>query len=281
MRETRGSSDQIIGCAGLRVAVRRVRREGPVRGTILFVNGAITTLMALRWAERGLTDFDLVLFDFPLVGASEALNPGLGRLCRDQEIAVVAGLIDRYAPDYLISLSWGGMSALSALTGRPASVRRAIVSSFAFRITEPLRRLCAALVALGEVGRLCEAARLAVDELGQQLPERMKGAYQRYFETLNPAQVAYLADHMRDLPDLDATALFARLRAIEIPVLFANGAGDRFTPPSAAREFAHHVPDARFTQFAGAGHFLALESKETCERVCETVRGFFPALVPA
>src|SRR5439155_18271781 len=113
----------------------------------------------------------------------------------------------RYAPDYLISLSWGGMAALAALTQRPASIRRAIISSFSLRVTEPLRGLCEDLVALADAQRLGEAARVAVEELGQHLPERMKDAYRRYFEMLSPAQVAYLHDHMKALPDLDATAL--------------------------------------------------------------------------
>lgn len=281
MHQARQKRELVVRHAGMNVVVHLLQRSGPVRGRILFVNGAFATQTALRWAEHGLGDFDLVTFDFPMVGLSQAANPGLAGLSRADEVGIVATLVERFAPDYLISLSWGGAAALTAVAKAPGSVRRAIVSSFSFGLTDSLRRLCVDISALVEADRLAPAARAVVSELGERLPARMRQACEDYFVSLDRRQLAYVVRHMREAAALGAEDHVDLLRAIQIPVLFGNGAADRFTPPEAARPFAAHIARASFQTFPDAGHFLALESAATRARVCEGINAFLTEPAPA
>lgn len=262
--------------AGFDIAVRHVRRNGPTLGRILFVNGAATTLTALRWAEKGLSEFDLVTFDFPAMGRSWDVARRVSH-GREGEASIVRSLVERHGPDHLASLSWGGVAALSVLAERPPSVKRAAVASFAARLSEPLRDLCATLTALIEAGRTEAAAALTVDALGERLPERMKSAFRRFCLELTPDQATHLRNHMLDVMASAASGAVSLLGAIDVPIAFVNGAADRFTPPESARGFEGLVRTATFHIVPGAGHFLALESPERADFVCRVGRDFFSA----
>ncbi len=272
MHGVKQRTELIIRHRDMNVAVQVVRRLHAPAGRILFVNGAIATLSALRWAEHGLDEFELVLFDFPMVGRSAALNPGLADVGREDEAAIVAALVGRFRPDYLVSLSWGGAAALSALSQRPASVRRAIVASFAHEVSAPLAQMSEAVFACAAEGRFADGAAAAVEALGEHLPSRLKASLARYFLELEPRQIAHILRHMRDTATLDARDFRQVLRAIDTPVLFANGAWDRFAPPEAARAFAGDVRGADFTIVPNAGHFLGLESRAAAAWGCDVIR---------
>ena len=266
---------------GGQVVATLYRRSGPVKGRILFVNGAITTATALKWAVRGLTDFELVVFDFPNVGQSRPLNPGCEPVSMEMEGQIVAGLIEAYRPDYLISMSWGGASALKALSTRPPSVRRAIISSYSFGMTRDLQTYGEVIAAAAARGDREFGAAYAIDQLGEHLGHRLRRHYRDYFYNLDPAQERYILEHIRYVSSLQVEDHLADLRRIDIPALFANGARDRFTPPGSALPFAEVIRDARFVIIPDAGHFLGNESRPALEAVCEQIRAFWaPELAP-
>jgi pimeloyl-ACP methyl ester carboxylesterase len=267
----------VVGHADMRVAARLIARPWPVHGRILFVNGAISTMAALRWAESGLSRFEIVAFDYPMVGLSRALNPDLHSLDRVRETEILLRLIDRFQPDFLLSQSWGGAAALWALSERPPSIRRAIVSSFSFEVSAPLQRLCERLIEHAAAGRRREGAALAVREVGAGLPPRLQQAYVDYFYTLDDQQLDYVLRQMRDVTSLSGECHRARLGRIDVPVLFGNGALDRITPPESARPFAECVAGGAFRTVSGAAHLLVIESKAISAQVCAEIEDFFAA----
>ncbi len=275
MRGGGQATNRVERHAGFDIVVRLVRRDGTVRGRILFVNGAATTLAALRWAEHGLTEFDLLTFDFPMMGRSLGLDPRAKAMDRAAETEIVASLIERHAPDYLSSVSWGGASALAALARRPPSVKRAAIASFSAGLSKPLERLCQELTTLIDSGQTDEAARRTVDSIGERLPDALRRAFRRFCLGLNAEQAVHLRDHMLELMGARVAERASELAAIEIPVLFVNGAKDRYTPPKGARAFEGLIGDARFLVAPDAGHFLAMESPETARLVCEAAHKFF------
>ncbi len=54
----------------------------------------------------------------------------------------------------------------------------------------------------------------------------------------------------------------AALPGITVPVLYGCGAEDTLCPPAWHRRWQSLTPDARFAEFAGAGHMLPLEAPE-------------------
>ncbi|MBS0294666.1 MAG: alpha/beta hydrolase [Proteobacteria bacterium] len=269
------TTDLTVEADGMRMAVRTVRRAGPVRGTILIVNGVLSPFTALRWTIKSLPEFDLILFDFPPIGLSRPLNPRIGRLTEEQEAELVLALIARFEPEYLISISWGGASALTALAAQPKSIRRAIIASYALGMSEHLRGLASGLLELIDGGRRDEAATHASNMLAELLPERLRRVHKDYYLGLDEVQVQHVVDHARYCLSASTDRIEARLKAIRIPVLFANGAADRLTPPSAVDGIERHLPQAEFAVIPDAGHFLAMESKDAAARVRAMVEGFF------
>jgi rhamnosyltransferase subunit A len=274
MNTVGGGVETIVQCLDFDIAVRSIRRPRGSRGGILFVNGAIATTNALRWVEKGLAEFDIFSFDFPHLGRSARLNADRPRPSPEADSEIVLALIERLAPDYLFSVSWGGTAALMALARRPPSIRRAALGSYSLGMTETMRGLSTRLLELNAAGDDAAAAELVVGELGEHLSGRLRRIYLDYFLGLAQDQVSQVADHVRHVLSLDAAAYLERLRAVEIPLLCVNGALDRFTPPAAIRPIAAYAAGAEFAEIPGAGHFLTNESMATARLVAQAVVQF-------
>ena len=267
----------IVEAGGAQVFVERLRRERPTRGTILFVNGAVATTAALRWAVAALPDYDLLLFDFPHLGLSRAHNAELASAALETEAEILSAMIDRYKPEFLAAQSWGGSSALAALARRPGSVQRAIVASYSAGLTAPMRAMTEALIEAIERYDPPAAAQLMVTGLGERLPQAAQRLHARYFLQFDKAKAAVVGAQLRDIAAASFAAEAARWGRIELPVLFINGALDRFTPPWSALPLARACQRASFAVVPGAGHFLAMEGAEPCAHVARLIGGFFDA----
>ena len=268
---------EIVDAAGYRLYVERHLRSGEARPTILFVNGALTTTSSLRWATNSLTDYNVVAFDFPIFGRSEQHNRIMRCLSKDEEASIVSALCDLYRPDYMVSLSWGGTSTLLALTKRPQSVKRAIISSYSAEMSPAMRALAEELVRLIDSGRQDLASKLTVEQLGECLPYRIRQLYLRYFMHLSDSQLRGVSNQIRHMLELEPYRYVAKLNKIEIPLLFGNGSADRFTSPESVRPIAHFVANCSFATIKNSGHFLALEGPEACADVCSGIRAFLTA----
>jgi len=265
----------LIECVGFRIFVERILGPNPERPTILFVNGALTTTSALRWAIQDLTEYNIVAFDFPHFGQSNLHNPGVRIITKEEEASIVLKLCDLYRPDYIVSLSWGGTSTLLSLVVRPPSVKKAIVSSYSVGLTAPMRAMAEDLVVLIDANERDRAARLTISALGEHLPERLTRIYYAYFMDLNPDQLRIISGQIRYMLNLATEGGLDQLAAIDIPVLFGNGSADRFTSPTSILPMQNYVAGCRFAVFEGAGHFLAIEGKKTRSEVVAQIRRFF------
>jgi pimeloyl-ACP methyl ester carboxylesterase len=67
------------------------------------------------------------------------------------------------------------------------------------------------------------------------------------------------------------------LPTLVIPTLVIVGAEDQVTPPSAARELACNLPQARLIEIPAAGHLSALEDPETVAGYVEAFLSDDPA----
>ncbi|MFI4935269.1 MAG: alpha/beta fold hydrolase [Caulobacterales bacterium] len=265
----------IVEAGGRQVFVEEVLREGPTRGSIIFVNGAVATTSALRWAVKSLTDYDLVLFDFPHLGSSRTHNPDLRSLSKEDEAAILGDLIERYRPDFLAAQSWGGTSALLALAERPPSVKKAIIASYSAGLTEVMRALTLELLAAAQRCDRPAATRLVLETLGERLPEASRRLHERYFLRFGGEEVSQVARQLGYVAELSYANELASWRGVEIPVMFMNGARDRFTPPEAIAPAQARFPAVRFAVVPEAGPFLAMESQAACAEVVAIIRGFF------
>jgi len=265
----------IVEAGGRQVFVERLRRVSPARGTILFVNGAVATTAALRWAVEALADYDLLMFDFPHLGVSCAHNPELSGVTRDAETAILAELVARYRPEFLAAQSWGGTSALAVLASTPGSIQRAIVASYSAGLTAPMRALTEALIEAIDRYDPAAAARLVIEGLGERLPAVARRLNERYFLRFDRSKAALVGRQLRDIARASFDEEAARWDLIEVPILFINGAADRFTPPKAAAPLAALCREPRFAVTPGAGHFLAMESPDACDHVARQINDFF------
>ena len=271
----------VVAAGSLRLAVERVARPGPVRGAMLCVNGAVATMAALRWAVEGLTDFDLLLFDFPPFGASAGLNRHTPFLDKDAQADLILALIDAFRPDYLLAQSWGGTAALLALATRPPCVKGAIVSAYSAGLSPAMRRLAEALGRSLAAGDRAAAARLTVETLGERLPPLLQRLQERYFLRFSDDEARHVAWLIAHAASLSFDELAPSMAAIGVPVLIANGAEDRFTSPAAAAPLLDWLPQARQAVVPDAGHFLAMEGPGPSAACIAGIRAFLQPSGPA
>jgi rhamnosyltransferase subunit A len=80
--------------------------------------------------------------------------------------------------------------------------------------------------------------------------------------------------HIDQIFDLDQSQYVDRFAAIEVPVLFINGALDEYTTSEDVRSLAQYIRYSQFAVVPGAGHFLDLESSQARRAHGEIMRGF-------
>ncbi len=113
--------------------------KGSDAKTILLVNGALSTTGSFGQTVKYLQPhYNLVLFDLPFSGQSRAHNPDDMIVSKEDEVDILLQLIDLYQVNHLLSVSWGGVSALLALSACPPSVEKAIISSFSPVLNEAM-----------------------------------------------------------------------------------------------------------------------------------------------
>jgi rhamnosyltransferase subunit A len=108
----------------------------PTFETVILVNGALATTASFGQTIRYLGErLNAICFDLPYAGQSRQHNICDFLLTKDDEVAILLDLAERFRPSYLISVSWGGVASLFALTrgcssirrqGRPARARRGL-----------------------------------------------------------------------------------------------------------------------------------------------------------
>lgn len=230
--------------------------------TIILVNGSMATTASFGQTLKNLhPHLNVVLYDQPYAGKSKPHNPHQKMLTRELEALVLLELIEHFEVNYLLSFSWGGTAALTALAATPRRIEKAVISSFSPLINEAMRDYL-------ERGRHCLAARnrtqvghLVNDTLGKHLPPLFKRFNFRHVSSLAEHEYAQMHFHINHVLSSDQQCFLSAARGIEIPVLFINGEWDEYTVASDARHFAQPIANSQFVSLENTGHFLDMEHK--------------------
>ncbi len=230
--------------------------------TIILVNGSMATTASFSQTLKNLhPHLNVVLYDQPYAGKSKPHNPHQKMLTRELEAQVLLELIEHFDANYLLSFSWGGTAALTALASSPRRIEKAVISSFSPLINEAMRdylergRHCLAACNRTQVGNLVN------DTLGKHLPPLFKRFNFRHVSSLAEHEYAQMHFHINHVLNSDQQCFLSAAKGIEIPVLFINGAWDEYTVASDAHHFAQPIANSQFVSLENTGHFLDMEHK--------------------
>ena len=230
--------------------------------TIILVNGSMATTASFSQTLKNLhPHLNVVLYDQPYAGKSKPHNPHQKMLTRELEAQVLLELIEHFDANYLLSFSWGGTAALTALASSPRRIEKAVISSFSPLINEAMRdylergRHCLAACNRTQVGNLVN------DTLGKHLPPLFKRFNFRHVSSLAEHEYAQMHFHINHVLNSDQQCFLSAAKGIEIPVLFINGAWDEYTVASDAQHFAQPIANSQFVSLENTGHFLDMEHK--------------------
>jgi pimeloyl-ACP methyl ester carboxylesterase len=243
--------------------------------TAIMVNGALATTTSFSQCVRNIKDhLNIVLFDLPFAGRSREHNTTNGVLTKDDEVEILLHLIKGFNVNYLISASWGGVSALLALARRPPSIEKAIIGSFSPVINDAMYNYM-----VNARRFLCEqdipgGAQLLNSTVGKYLPRLLKAHNYEYLLSMVQGNEEQIMFHIDQIFQLDHSQYVDRFAAIEVPVLFVNGALDEYTTAEDVRALAQYIRYSQFVVVPEAGHFLDLESSQTRRATGEIMRSF-------
>lgn len=247
----------------------------PSRASVVLVNGALATTTSFRQMTRFLREhFNVVLYDLPHSGQSRPHNTGLGMLSKEDEVGILTSLIDRFSINHVVSISWGGVANLLALSTRPSSLRSAVVGSFSPMMNKPMLEYVQGAKDFLEAGKYSQAAHLLNNTVGKHLPRLLKLYNHRYLTHRDESEAAQIRFHVDQILALDVNSYLENLKEIRVPVLFINGELDEYTSVADVRAMQNYIQDCDFVTVPNAGHFLEIENRAASDRVQQLVLDF-------
>lgn len=243
--------------------------------TIILVNGSLATSASFGQTLRYLQPLcNVVLFDQPYSGHSRPHNPSLPLIGKEDEALILLDLIEHFQADQVMSFSWGGVATMLALAQRPSRIQRAVISSFSPILNPHMQDyLTRGKTHLAACDRQA-IAMLINDTIGEHLPSLYKRCNFRHVSSLDEHEYSQMLFHIRQVLELDAGQYMSCVRNIDIPLLFINGAWDKYTSVEDARSFGRLATNARFVSVAHTGHFLEMEHKTAMQDTRAAVEGF-------
>jgi pimeloyl-ACP methyl ester carboxylesterase len=252
-------------------------RNDKTAKTAVMVNGALATTTSFSQSMRNLKDHaNIVLFDLPFTGRSREHNISDGSiLTKEDEVEILLHLIDRFSVNYLISASWGGVSSLLSLVEHPPTIERAVILSFSPIINKAMYDYMVNALGFLRERDISGAAQLLNRTVGKYLPRLLKAHNYQYLLSMIEGNEEQILFHINQIFELDQSRYVNRFPAIEVPVLFINGALDEYTTTEDVRGLVQFVRYSQFAVIPGAGHFLDLESTHARRAAGEIMRMFF------
>jgi pimeloyl-ACP methyl ester carboxylesterase len=257
------------------------RKEGANK-TAIMVNGALATTTSFSQSIRNLKDHvNIVLFDLPFAGRSREHNTDTnGILSKDDEVMILLYLIEHFKVNFLISASWGGVSSLLSLARRPSTIEKAVILSFSPVINDAMHSYMVSARRF-----LCDqdipgGAQLLNSTVGKYLPRLLKVHNYQYLLSMVQGNEQQIMFHIDQIFELDQSKYVDHFRAIDVPVLFVNGALDEYTTTDDVRSLATHIKYSQFAVIPDAGHFLDLESSQARRAAGEIERSFLLGIDP-
>ncbi|MGO4744364.1 alpha/beta fold hydrolase [Serratia quinivorans] len=244
--------------------------------TVICVNGALSTTLAFRNCVKNFKNrVNVILFDLPFIGKSRHHNRLDRPLPKSEEVIILQDLINRYQPDYILSVSWGGLAALMTLSTRPPSIRKAIIASFSTRITPAMHSYINRARTLLDEGKNHEVATLLNDEVGKFLPTLLKQANHQHIKNLDHDTYRQASFHISQISSLCHEDYVDIFRKIETPILFINGGKDEYTTAEDIRDIRNYINNSEFITIPEAGHFLDMETRTASQRINELLNSYF------
>jgi rhamnosyltransferase subunit A len=261
-------------CGNNEIFIEHHERVG-ANTTVIMVNGGLAQKTSFSRLIRNLKEHaNIVLFDLPFVGESRKHNIGDRILTKDDEVEILLHLIERFDANYLIGASWGCLSSLLAMARRPPSIEKAVMLGFSPVINDALRDLMINFRLALQCRDFQGGAQLINNTVGEYLRRPMKRLNYRYLQTLIEGNEQQLICHVEEIFELDRNQYVNRLTSIDAPVLFINGALDKYTTPKDVHSVALNIKKSHFEVIENTGHFLYLESEEACRAIDEIERAF-------
>lgn len=251
--------------------------SNPEFPTIILVNGALSTTTSFNHTVKFLkAGFNTLCFDLPYSGESRAHNAKGRIVTKDDEVDMLGHLADRYEPDYLISISWGGVAALLTLARKKTNIRKAIIGSFSPFLNPPMIEYITGARDFILRGKFGDASRLLNDTVGKYLPRMLKLYNYRYLSRLPDEEMQQVRFHIEQILTLQPGMYLRELQKIRADLLFINGDRDEYTSAVDVRFLAPYVSTAQFATVNGAGHFLDLEGAHAQQATRDLIFDFFP-----
>ena len=207
-----------------------------------------------RWVEVRLLAPLALAFTVYMVSRRVGLERGttMTQLVNDYARA----LEDEFGgPVDVLGISTGGRIALQFAADWPGLVRRLVVASAAYRLSEhgrEFQRRMAELAAAGERRRIFQV--MAPDVADSRLGRRIAGGLLWLAGPLFIKRDWDPSDMIATIMAEDAFDIGGRLGEITAPTLVVGGGCDRFYPPQLFRETAERIPNARLVIYEGRGH---------------------------
>ena len=249
------TEDQVVRHAAL--GGRSVAWSAVGSGPLLVIGGWWSSHLGLDWDDPGFRDFvgqlarrhTVVRFDRPGTGFSDR---GAAPRNRDEEVAVLAGLVDVIGADRvnLLGASSGSPVAATYAAEHPDRVDRLVLYGGYARGSD-----IAAPAAREQMVALVQAhwglgSRVLTDVFLPGATAREREAFARFQRRSATPETA--ADALRSVYELDATD---RLASVAAPTLVLHRRGDTAIPFALGRDLADRVPRARFLELPGDEHF--------------------------
>ncbi|MBI6855435.1 alpha/beta hydrolase [Pseudomonas cichorii] len=270
-----GAQSKIISVGEFKLYTETYWKSSAAK-TVLLINGALSTTGSFGQTVKYLQPhYNLVLFDLPFAGQSRAHNRDDLIVTKEDEVKILLQIIERFQVNYLLSVSWGGVSALLALAESPPTVEKALISSFSPVLNEPMldyidkAQIYLAAREKRKIGSLLN------DTVGKYLPRLFKLYNYKHLISLAEHEYKQIDFHISQIRKLSASNYVERFSSIKIPVLFVNGEKDEYTTVEDARSFADYIVQSSFKAVPDTGHFLDLESKAAWLASQKNVLEFF------
>lgn len=270
-----GAQSKIISVGEFKLYTETYWKSSSAK-TVLLINGALSTTGSFGQTVKYLQPhYNLVLFDLPFAGQSRTHNRDDLIVTKEDEVKILLQLIDRFQVNYLLSVSWGGVSALLALAESPPTVEKALISSFSPVLNEPMLDYIdkAQIYLAAREKRMIGS--LLNDTVGKYLPRLFKLYNYKHLISLAEHEYKQIDFHISQIRKLSASNYVERFSSIKIPVLFVNGDKDEYTTVEDARSFADYIAQSSFKVVPDTGHFLDLESKAAWLASQKNVLEFF------
>jgi pimeloyl-ACP methyl ester carboxylesterase len=231
--------------------------------TLVCVNGMQQTMAVWRSLVKrmALTDYRVVLFDFPNQGRAAAMTSTVS-LTLHEQVGVLHGVVTQVSPSEPVALiggSWGSLISAAYAGTHPSRVSRMVLGGFQTRPNAKLQDVASRGRALIEVGRGVELSSLFAREFGQGIDASRRAAIEAQFLALRPEQFRQMYDSARLLTDqVDFESMYD-LRRITAETLIVNGDQDPLVDWAHTQHVAARFPAASWHVAPGVGHFLHFE----------------------